>query len=444
MIDMRLRPAWRRAPRLYQSSFEFITRAHRHERLFKWSIVVATLAVIALILTRVPWGRYLASSITSLARETTRKVLRLQSKRSQIDESWRVFRQTGIDVTRPRVERLYTESTPAMQRLLRYAGMDPEHALLRWGNFNWTLLLSSKVFEADEEGRSYRLRPRTRSIWLNDPLQFARVPMFYLVPDEQGLREAVRGTMAVVVEASRQTTNSWGVRGPEPDLDAALRVIVLGDSFMQGLLIGDDETPPECLRRELERQLCTRVSVLNTGLMGYSPEQYYYSLLAFADRFRPHLVVISISANDFGNAEDAAGTGKGDWREGRYWLDKIVRYCRARHWPHLVVAAPFRPRFLDDRREGYYPGSLSNIFPDESPMFLNPIEEFIDAHLKLVSAAKRAGKPALGSPLFNEVWRDDHFSALGSEVWAAAVGRRLALIWNRERASNPQVAGGGS
>ena len=33
---------------------------------------------------------------------------------------------------------------------------------------------------------------------------------------------------------------------------APLRGIVLGDSFMQGMFIGDDETPPECLGRDLQ------------------------------------------------------------------------------------------------------------------------------------------------------------------------------------------------
>jgi hypothetical protein len=177
--------------------------------------------------------------------------------------------------------------------------------------------------------------------------------------------------------------------------------------------------------------------------MGYSPEQYYYSLLAFSGRFRPHLVVVSVCANDFGGAEDATGVGKGDWQEGKYWLEKIARYCQARHWPHLIVAAPHRPAVVGKRRDGYYPGALANILDDDGWLFLNPIEEFINVHLKVVSEAKRAGNAADGSPLFNQVLNDDHFSALGSEVWAAAVGRRLALLCDREPAVNAERAGGG-
>jgi hypothetical protein len=31
--------------------------------------------------------------------------------------------------------------TPGMKRLLLHAGLDPDHALVRWGNYDWTLLL---------------------------------------------------------------------------------------------------------------------------------------------------------------------------------------------------------------------------------------------------------------------------------------------------------------
>jgi lysophospholipase L1-like esterase len=437
---MKLRPAWRGSSSQWQRSFAFIDRSRRHERLFKWLIVVATLAVLVSIVTCIPWGRYLASSIRSAVRETTRKVMRVKPTRAQIDEQWADVRQRGIEITRSRVERQYALSSPALQRLLRYAGMDPEHGLLRWGNYNWTLLLPAKVFEPDDLGRSYRLRPSTHSIWLKEPFEPRQVPLFYLVPDEPGLRDVIQGTEVRVVETSRQTTNSWGLRGPEPDLNAGVRVIVLGDSYMQGMFVRDDETAPECLRRDLEQRLKARVSVLNTGVMGYSPEQYYFSLMAFADRFRPHLVVISICPNDFGNEWAATREGKGDWQEGKYWLDKIARYCQARHWPHLVVAAPYRPSLLEKRNEGYYPGSLPYIL-NEGFTFLNPSEEFINAHLKLVGAAERAGKTVRDSPVFNEALNDNHFSALGSEVWAAAVGRRLALLLDGEQTSNTQTAG---
>ncbi len=200
-------------------------------------------------------GGIVAASVPSAATRTLRNALGIPTPRAEIDEAWRRFRLQGIADSRRALPEIYENATPDVQRLMRYAGLDPEHGLLRWGNYDRTLLLPSTVFEADDKGRSYRLRPCVDSIWLRQISPRSGVLMFFLVPDGPELTEAIRGTGAIPVETSRQSTNSWGLRGPEPDLNAPLRGIVLGDSFMQGMFIGDDETPPECLRRDLEERL---------------------------------------------------------------------------------------------------------------------------------------------------------------------------------------------
>src|SRR5262249_39458242 len=218
------------------------------------------------------------------------------------------------------LDKVFADADSPNQRLMVYAGLDPAHGLLGWGNYDHTLLLPSTIFEQDDQGRSYRLRPLTRSIWLRNLTIKSGVLMFFLVPDGPGLADAMRGTTAIPVESSRQATNSWGLRGPEPDPHAPLRGIVLGDSYMQGLFIGAAGPPPECLRRYLQRELKTGISILNTGVMGYSPEQYYHSLTAFAGRFRPDFVVVSVFANDFGDLFEVPNKGLGDWEEGKHWL----------------------------------------------------------------------------------------------------------------------------
>jgi lysophospholipase L1-like esterase len=413
---------------LRQSRFAFVDRSIRRDRLFKRAILLTTCLVVLAILKSVPWGPYLAASIATSARQATRDAIGYPGDRTAIDESWRNVRRLGIEQTRPRVERFFADSDPAFQKVMRYAGMDPEHGLLRWGNYYWTLLLSSKVFEPDDEGRSYRLRPGVRSIWLRNLAIQAGTPAFYLVPDGPGLAEAIRGTTAVPLEASRQVTNSWGLRGPEPQPDAPLRGIVLGDSYMQGMFIGDDETPPECLRRYLQRTLKTRVSVLNAGVMGYSPEQYYASLVAFAGRFRPQFVVVSLYANDFGNEMDATSRGVGDWREGKYWVDKIRRFCLVNRWPCLIVAVPYATNMKKTRNSAFYPGTIVSKLELDSRTYLDPIDDFFNAHLQSRLEEKRKGGTPKGWVLFNDSMKDDHFSAAGAEVWAQSVGRRMVLL----------------
>ena len=421
---------WRRK-REVQRTFAFLERLGRRERRFKLVILLATALSVLAIVTGLPRWRYTAVSLWSSGLQAARRALGFPVPRSEIDRQWRRYRVQGVTDSRRALIGVYRNWDPAIQKLMRYAGMDPENGLLRWGNHYQTLLLPSTVFEADDTGRSYRLRARTLSVWLRNITPDQNMFVYFLVPDGPGLEEAMRGTTAIRVEESRQTTNSWGLRGREPDLEAPLRGLVLGDSFMQGLFVGNDDAPPECLRRYLQTRLNIRTSILNTGHVGYSPEQYYYSLQAFADRFQPHFVVVSFFANDFGYMYDALA-GTGDWEEARYWLDAIARTCRARKWLCLFVAVPERSLVHTFRNAGSYPGKLTNILEVSGPTVFNPIEAFVDKHLEvLLEGALRDQRP-YDSLLFNDQYFDGHFSARGSEVWASAVGERLSLVLERE------------
>lgn len=423
-----LRP---RAPR--QAHFGFIERASQRERTFKRTIVVVTCLVVAVILRVVPWGRYLTATIESTTSRVAHQALGMTRSRAEINREWEQFRQIGIETTRPRVEKFFANSEPAFQRLMRYVGMDPEHGLLRWANFNWTFLLSSKVFAPDDR-LSYRFLPNQRAVWLRDLAFLAGAPTFYLVPDDPGLADMLRGTAAEIVEPSRQTTNSWGLRGPAPDPRAPLRGIVLGDSYMQGMFVGDDDTPPECLRRYLEKERKTRVSVLNTGVLGYSPEQYYYSLMEFVDRFRPHFVVVSVCANDGGGTSMEAEWGTGNWYESIYWLNQILKECQRRHCIALIVSVPIEFCMLNGRSTGRFPGQLVNKMTPPSEMFLDPIDDFLNAHLLLRMGACARGEDPRSVSLYNDALDDSHFSPAGSRAWAESVGRRLVILMNHDQA----------
>jgi hypothetical protein len=421
---------------LRQGTFPFVDRSRRLVRWFKGAIVVTTVLVVAGLIAAAPRGRYLVVSLADRSRQLAWQAVGVPPDRSEIDAERARYRQQGIVDTLAEFQKVYAEIDPPLRRLMKYAGNDPETGVLRWGNFSQTLLLPSSVFEPDDKGRSYRLRPNTRAVWLRN-LTIQRIPLtFFLVADDPDLGEATRGTTAVLVEGSAQTTNSWGLRGPEPDLSAPLRGIVLGDSFMQGLFIGDDQTPPECLRRYLQTQLKTRVSVLNTGHLGYSPEQEYYTLREYADRFHPQFVVLSLFANDFGDVFEVAA-GKGDWPEGKYWLGEITQYCRSRGIPLLTIPAPLESQITARRFAGNYPGQVSNILESSGIEYLDPIESFVNEHLTRMNEGERAGNRPMTSPLFNGVIADGHFSAIGSELWAAVVGRRLVLLLEKARPAKP-------
>jgi hypothetical protein len=94
------------------------------------------------------------------------------------------------------------------------------------------------------------------------------------------------------------------------------------------------------------------------------------------------------------------------------------------------------------RKSGYYPGMIANILEDQGVAYLNPMDSFINAHLRQFIDAERRGRRSPGCSLFNEAIGDGHFSAAGSEVWAKAVGRRLVLLIEKDRVVREVTAPG--
>jgi hypothetical protein len=416
--------------------FAFQERALRLERRFKGAVLLATALSIAGLLWALPWGRYAAGWLGLRARYAVTGTLGWSTSRDAIEAEQRLSRAFEAKRTRAVLEKAYAQYKPPMRNLLRFAGLDPDHALLRVGNFNRILLLPSSLFEPDDHGRSYRMRPNTTATWIRNLRLTEGILAFFMVPETAALKEAVKATGALIVSGSSQTTNSWGLRGPEPDMDAPVRGIVLGDSFMQGIHLRETQTPPECLRTYLQEHLQKPVAILNTGHLGYSPEQYYFTLREYADRFRPQFVVVSVFANDFGDLFDVLA-GKADWEEGRYWLEQIQQFCAERHLGCLVVPAPWVNHVAGPRETSHYPGQVANITGATGSGYLDPTDDFVNAHLELLRQARASGTPIKGSPLFLGELADGHFSALGSIVWGNAVGKRIELLMQNDWKDGP-------
>jgi hypothetical protein len=410
-----------------------VSRSERLDRTFKLIILAATATVALGMLGGTPSGRRVVRSVDRSVRGFGRSLVGLPEDRAEIEARKAEDRLRAVPQVRVFLEEVARKNGPTMQEFLRVAAMDRDSAVVRWGNFDWMLALSSAVFEPDDHGRSYKLKPKTRSVWLIG-LTIEKVQAIFEIPDTPEARRLGEAVGGRVVPQSVQTTNSWGCRGPEPDLSAPVRGLILGDSNMQGLLVGDDESPPARLEAAIRRDLGVPVSILNTGTLGYSIEQYYYSLLAFYDRFRPHFVVVSICNNDFGDIHNPA-----NWAESEYWLDELLQFCRTRGIEFVVVPVPAENDMIGRRDESIFPGKVSAIYKRSGVNYVNPLEEFTDEHLRLRNEAIRDGRPTAPSRLFNRhLAGDNHLSPLGSELWARIVARRLQRIWQGQP---PRVAG---
>ncbi|MDR3633000.1 MAG: SGNH/GDSL hydrolase family protein [Isosphaeraceae bacterium] len=388
-------------------------------------IVAITALGLAGIWAAFPSGRAILVDWTAKAALAAKQGAGIAPDRAEVEASWRDRRDGREARTREGYRRIFDGLSPACRDFLRLGGLGPDEAVIRWGNYDMSLLMSSKVFERDDGGRYYRLRPNVRSVWFRQPDLFDVDTCQFLLPETPDVLGAAKRAGAVPVSGSGQTTNSWGCRGPEPDLAAPVRGLVLGDSFMQGMFIGDAETPPACLARHLESDLGTRVSILNTGHLGYSPEHYYNTLRAYLERLQPQFVVVAYYANDFGLERDVI-QGKGDWGEANHWFEKVIRECTRSGAFSVFAPIPDQGQLFGNRNPGHYPCRAVNDLGLPGPYFCDPTEAFLDEDLRL---ERRLGR-VVGrkSPLYNARLGDGHLSPLGADLWGRTVARRLALL----------------
>ncbi len=98
------------------------------------------------------------------------------------------------------------------------------------------------------------------------------------------------------------TTNSLGYRGPdiaEGKPSGELRVLFIGDSFVYGDFVNDDQTLPAQLERRLNAR-CANVQVVNAGL-GDATITEETALIDRGLRLSPDLVILMFGENDVGD-----------------------------------------------------------------------------------------------------------------------------------------------
>jgi hypothetical protein len=130
-------------------------------------------------------------------------------------------------------------------------------------------------------------------------------PRFYSIyqPDERVLYRHIPGAERVYYYGDtfiRYKIDSRGFRGGElAPLGELPRVLVYGDSFIQGDFSRTEDTFTEQLRRRLAGR---GVEVVNAGVAGYGPDQELRRMEDELPLLKPDLVIVAIYAgNDFGD-----------------------------------------------------------------------------------------------------------------------------------------------
>lgn len=131
------------------------------------------------------------------------------------------------------------------------------------------------------------------------PFQFDEQILYRLVPDSlrEYRREPVNGGDRILYRV-----NSQGFRGEPLMTDGRPRVVVYGDSFIQGEFSALEKSFTERLEFHLAERLGSEVEVVNAGVAGYGPGQALGKMRGELEALDPDLVIMAVFAgNDFGD-----------------------------------------------------------------------------------------------------------------------------------------------
>ena len=198
---------------------------------------------------------------------------------------------------------------------------------------------------------------------------------------------SVRTSSVLEGHAYSESYNSHGYRSPEHPHEkpaGVSRVVLLGDSFVDGSEVGDEELFTWHLQQEMPG-----VDVVNLGVYGYSTAQEAVALERVAMRYDPDLVVLVTIPNDFyGNGVNMSFFGPAP----RFVLDGDSVRLESTRSPAATEAfeatnlpAPGRA-FLHEHSLVYY--FLNRLV--YQPLVAKRTQARLDAQIKSMTAAEQA------------------------------------------------------
>ncbi len=130
----------------------------------------------------------------------------------------------------------------------------------------------------------------------------------------------------------RVKANSFGFRDVEHDIEKQLgtkRIVLLGDSFTEALQVPLEETYARRLEKKLNNSCSEKFEVINLGVSGFGPANYFLALKHYGIQFKPDLVVVAFyNGNDFdmlGEKSDLAYMPKVTFEDGKAIIkDRVI------------------------------------------------------------------------------------------------------------------------
>jgi len=96
-------------------------------------------------------------------------------------------------------------------------------------------------------------------------------------------------------------TNAWGMRDAPHPLEkpsGSFRILLLGDSFMEGLQVAFEESLPSLLEASLTERSGRPVEVINGSTSGWGTDDQVAYLDRYGRRFQPDLVLVAMTLHN--------------------------------------------------------------------------------------------------------------------------------------------------
>ncbi len=137
---------------------------------------------------------------------------------------------------------------------------------------------------------------------LEEGERVALIDIIQMSPNDRIIFELKRNLAGVPFRDVSLSTNSFGFRGEEIEVEAepnTVTIVGIGDSVMFGHGVGDGICYLRVLERELrERYPAKNWRVINTGVPAYNTVMELETLKTKALQFKPDLVIINLVPND--------------------------------------------------------------------------------------------------------------------------------------------------
>lgn len=219
------------------------------------------------------------------------------------------------------------------------------------------------------------LLDRALGLFLKQPAESDTRPAGLIFPPNTSVRH-VSSEFAHTINI-----NSSGIRGPElqPANGQSVRIALLGDSFVYGWGVNDDEAIPAVLERNL-RQIGVQADVINLGAPGESPFGYANIADKTLPVIKPDLVVVAVlQGEDYGQL----------WWQTQTPAERRARFSAKELLPRLLSKITQKTLGI---RQKLYPNTTRMLSPEAGVGGHLPAETAADLQASMRKEARTLEK----------------------------------------------------